>query len=495
MPTPPSSSPSFSLLRRWGVAFNVVVAVLLLAVVVVMLNYLSARHSRRWFCSSGAVYSLSPQTRQLLATLSAQTNTVKVIVYFGREEPLYGAVKSMLSEYETHCSKLAIEYVDYTLQLGRAAVLKTHYKLPAEAKDLVIFDAGGKTRLVYERELYDLDLSQFVTTREARRSTFKGELCFTSALVSVTDSRQFKACLLRGHGEHDFESDDDQMGYAKFVRVLREKNVEVQPLSLLGTNDVPADCQLLVIAGPRTALQAQELERIERHLNQGGRLLALLSYQSRDVDTGLERILTGWGVDVGRNLVMDKKQSQSGQTEALATAEFGKHPIVNPLLGTRLSLLLPRSVSPRAGASQADAARVTELAFTSKDAVAVGSIRNGVGSIERHGPIPLAVAVEKGGIQGVSGDRGSTRLVVVGESLFLGNLAIDYDSNRDFANLAVSWLLDRPQLLGGIGPRPIREYRINMTASEMLAARWILLAGLPGAVLILGGLVWLRRRA
>jgi LPXTG-motif cell wall-anchored protein len=33
-----------------------------------------------------------------------------------------------------------------------------------------------------------------------------------------------------------------------------------------------------------------------------------------------------------------------------------------------------------------------------------------------------------------------------------------------------------------------------MTESQMRKARWILLGGMPGAVLLLGALVWLRRR-
>ena len=495
MSTPPADRPSFSLLRRWGVALNVAVTVVVLTLVMVMVNYLAARHYWRWSWAAGAQPPLSPQSIQLLESISAQSNTIKVIVYFDREQPLFGAIKSLLMEYEQRCPRLAVEYVNYTLQVGRAALVKAEYSLATDVRDLIIFDAGGRRRLVYDRELYDLDLSEFTRTREARRSTFKGELAFSSALLSVSEARQFKACLLQGHGEHDPASEDDQMGYAKFVQVLREKNIQVEPLSLLGTNEVPADGQLLVVAGPRTALATAELEKIERHLARGGRMLALLNFQSREVNTGLERILAAWGVEVGRNLVMDKEQSQSGQVEAVASAQFGSHPIVNPLHGTRLSLVLPRSVSHRGGPQNPDAARVTELVFSGPGAVAVGSIRNGIGSPERQGPVPLAVAVEKGGIQGVSGDFGTTRLVVVGESLFLGNLAIDYDANRDFANLAVSWLLDRPQLLGGVGPRPIREYRIAMTRSQMLAARWILIAGLPGAVVVFGALVWLRRRA
>jgi ABC-type uncharacterized transport system involved in gliding motility auxiliary subunit len=85
--------------------------------------------------------------------------------------------------------------------------------------------------------------------------------------------------------------------------------------------------------------------------------------------------------------------------------------------------------------------------------------------------------------------------VVVGESGFLGNQLIESLANRDFASLSVNWLLDRVMLMGGIGPRPITEYRLMMTREQVRSLRWILLAAIPGGVLLLGVLVWLRRRA
>jgi len=85
-------------------------------------------------------------------------------------------------------------------------------------------------------------------------------------------------------------------------------------------------------------------------------------------------------------------------------------------------------------------------------------------------------------------------MIVVGDSLFLGNLQIDSAANRDFAAAAVNWLLERTQLLTGMGPRPVKEYRIVMTRAQLHQAQWVLLGALPGSVLVLGGLVWLRRR-
>jgi len=111
---------------------------------------------------------------------------------------------------------------------------------------------------------------------------------------------------------------------------------------------------------------------------------------------------------------------------------------------------------------------------------------------DRRGIIPVAVAVERGGLRSVEG--GSTRIVVVGESVFLGNAMLENSINRDFAGNAINWLLDRPKLVG-IAPRPVREYLFQITDAQMQALQWILLAGLPGAALAVGLLVWIRRRA
>ena len=147
--------------------------------------------------------------------------------------------------------------------------------------------------------------------------------------------------------------------------------------------------------------------------------------------------------------------------------------------------MFPHAVRLQAGASRgADTAKIVELAFTTE---------RGKEASRASGAVPLMAAVEKGTIPGVAADTGSTRLVVVGDSLFLVNAMIEFDANRDFVSLAVNWLLDRTQLLA-IGPRPVHEYRISLTQSQMSGARWILMGAMPGVVLLAGLLVWAGRR-
>jgi len=171
-------------------------------------------------------------------------------------------------------------------------------------------------------------------------------------------------------------------------------------------------------------------------------------------------------------------------------ASFSNHPVVNPLIGLQLHLILPRMIAKLAShAPAAETPSVEEIAFTGPKSFLV----NAPG--KPHRAYPLMVAVEKGGVKGVITERGTTRILVAGDSIFLANHQIESAANRDFGIFAANWLLDRPQLVEGIGPRPITEYRLVMTRNQLHGAQWLLLAGMPGAVLLVGGVVWLRRRS
>ncbi|HUL51629.1 MAG TPA: Gldg family protein [Candidatus Nitrosotalea sp.] len=495
MSSEPLITRSFSPSRRWAILLNVVVSCLAMLAVVVMVNYIASQHFKRFHWTRDTRYQLSPLTLRMLGTL---TNNINVIVYFDAQEPLFSSVKELIQEYQLACPRLKVEFVDYVRSPNRAALVKAQYKLnSASDKNLVIFDNGSHTPwVVYEKVLSDYDWAGVMSGgKEVRRTAFKGERYFTSAIVNVSEPKRLKAYFLKGHKEHDPESEDGQSGYARFAQLLQERNISAIPLSLQ-TNEVPSDCQLLVIAGPQTALSQLELENVESYLSRGGRALILLmnTLAGGALNSRLERVLANWGVEVGDDFVYDKSQGNGQPSTVLQVSHFGEHPIVKPLFDAQLGMVVPRSIRRLPSAPQnADTAKVTELALTSESGVAVRNVKSNRGTVEATGAIPLAVAVEKGAIQGVKADRGATRMVIVGDSYSLVNAFIDNLANLDFANLAVNWLLDRSQLMD-IDPKPVLEYKVFVSETNMNRARWVLLGAMPGAVLVLGFLVWLRRR-
>jgi hypothetical protein len=228
-------------------------------------------------------------------------------------------------------------------------------------------------------------------------------------------------------------------------------------------------------------------------------MLALFNFNSANRDTGLERTLAEWGVVVGRNFVLDEEFAVSRDKQDMVVSTFGAHRMVRPLVGSGLYLLRPRTISREKNPGRgADAPQVEEIVFTSQGGRAIENFRpDGSPSPSSDDPIgrmPLMVAVERGGVRNVSAERGATRIVVAGDSIFLANDTIDKVANHEFASHAVNWLLAREELLIGIPPRPMKEYKLTMSRAQMISAQWMLLAGMPGGALLLGGLVWMRRR-
>ena len=494
MASEPQSQSSFSPWRRWSIGLNVLVGILAVLAVVVMVNYLSRDYFLRLQCSARTKIELAPRTLSLLHSI---TNRVRVILYYDKKEPLYTTVKDLLDQYALVNPKISVQTVDYLRDPAAAQKTKTDYKLvSATEKNLVLFDCEGRVLPIDGNALtrYVVEQVPNVKEREYRKkpTEFEGETRFSAALLAVTSPKPLQAFFLQGHREPRLETGGD-IGYLKFVAVLNQNYVAVQPLSLLGTNPVPADCNLLVIAGASDAIAEPELEKIDQYLAQGGRMLVLFSAASISKETGrettgLEKILAKWGVEVGTRVIQDPDNFVFSRHDMKVVLFNQKHPLVNPLLGSGLYVRTPRAVGKlKLGAAAADAPRVEELAFTGPRAVA--------GDSRSPQIFPLIVAVEKGAIQGVLTERGATRIVVAGDSHFLADGWIDSTAgNRDFAGYAINWLLNRAQLLQGIGPRPVTEFKIVMSNSQLQRAQWVLLGALPGGVLMLGGLAWLRRR-
>jgi ABC-2 type transport system permease protein len=487
MATNPKSRPSFSPASRWKIGLDVALRTALVLAVVVMLNYLGAKFFHRFYLSSQTRVALSSRTVNVLRSM---TNVVDVTLYFDRKDEFYPDIVALLNEYRAVNKNISIRTVDFVRDAGAAEKVKAQYKLTGTAdKDLVIFDCGGRVKMVSGDALTQYTLEQVPNEkeREFRRKpiAFFGEKMFTATLLALQNAQPLHAYFLQGHGEPSL-SDSGNFGYQKFGQTLQQNYITVANLELPGDSAIPMDCHLLVIAAPAAVFTETELQKIDQYLAQGGRLLLLFNYSSLKHATGLEPILQRWGINVLADIAQDPN-TITGQD--IKVRAFGQHPVVNSLADLSLQMVLPRPVlKVNLAKPPANAPEVTELALTGSQATL---------AVDRSEPArsySLIAAAEQKPVPGVASPRGTTRLIVAGDSVFLGNYYIEGGGNRDFLNGAVNWLLDRPQLLDGIGPRPVTEFRLLLTKHQQQQLRWLLLGALPGGVLFFGWLVWLVRR-
>ncbi len=506
MPPPDSHPSGFSQGRRWLTTLNLLLATAATLALVVMCNYLAQGHFKRFFWAEATNSKLSPAT---LRVLKALTNDVTVTIFYEHRADVYTMVAALLAEYQqanpAHIHKVDLDYIR-SPEEARNLLGRLH--LAPDRKNFVAFESDGHHQIFAESKLVDYNLNDLLQNREIRRTAFRGEMYFTAAINFLSHPVSQKACFLTGHGERDptDQSQSDGSGCTNLAAILKDELAcDWSTLALTQTDSIPADCNLLIIATrgsqPKAYLSPHELSQIQTYLDHGnGRLLALL-----DNTEGLDRLLAEWNVILANWHVIDRNPAVwSSGGDFLATPAVGKdsgslHPIMSALFWEHLNIhmLAPHPIfRPPDKPRDPGAPTLTAVAATGPMGIQLPGEQPVVtgtnGSPLAPAQYVLIAAIEHNVINGLGG----TRIVVAGDSDFLDDQLIDSAANHTFASQTLDWLLQRPgALVAGVGPRPIKEYQLFMPQSQRRQLGWLFLAAMPGSVLFLGSLVWLRRRS
>lgn len=468
---------------------NSLAVVILAGVLVVMIGFVALRNPLRFDLSERTYYQLSEKTLNLLDALDQAVN---VTVFFQEENDLYFDIENLLEEYQYHNRTISVEWVDPSRDPARMEKLANQYGL-TEAQ-VVVFDIGGKSKVVRQIDLADV---QVVAGRqEPVMTTFKGEQAFSSAIQGLLQGETPVVYFLIGHGEHRITDFDPLSGLSGIRESVLRDNLEVEELVLSGENNVPEDAAALVVAGPASKMSTVEVEMIEEYLNHSGRVMIMLDALK---ETGLEDLLRRWGVALREDIVVDPENTLKGSDVHIR--RYNVHPI-SIRMESITQFILPRSIEPlvvdQESGTAEDRPIVVPLFYTSEKSWSetqfeATTTRFDEGTGDRQGPISLAVAIERGATQKMLDVQiEPSKMVVFGDSDFVSNGSM-VGGNADLFMNALNWLLDREELMA-IAPKRIEEVKLSLSAKQLSGLFWINVAGVPLIAVVIGLVVWSRRR-
>lgn len=378
----------------------------------------------------------SARTRQILAETHGE---VHVTCFLARRAPEFRVVSRLLRGLELTARSMAgvdldVEYVDPRWELGRAVDL---VRTGAEEGSLV-FRRGNRRVVVPVSDIFAGATSNVVSV--GRGGVLGGEAACASALqrLSLPALRE-TVYWTTGHGEASYTSYDPIGGMSDIARDLRRDGYRLGELDLTASTAVPDDCAALVVAGAREPFSKVESARLEGWLRAGGRLLVLAA---AGPNAGVGALLANLGVKVLPFQVVSPR-TLSGSD--VVVRDFAEHAVTRPLIGG--TAVFGGAVALAATSSvQTEGVVYTELART--DASAWGESEPSVrpwtrdATSEPGGPLPLVVAVERGGDVAKEVALRPMRLVVVGDASFVSNgaLALRGNANRDIFLNSLAWL-------------------------------------------------------
>jgi len=444
---------------------QLVLGVLGLAALLVALVIAAYRYNVRFDLSPGSRFTLSDHA---MAVLRGLTQPVHVTGFIRTEDPRNILLKDLLWQAARESTKLTYDIVD----VNRNPAMAAEFQVSSYGSAVV--ESGG------------------------RRVDFTGptEGQLVGALLAVTQPPK-KVYVLAGHGECSITDTDRHRGCSGLGSAIRGEHFEIEELSLFGGRAVPADADILLVAGPTSDPLQAEIGAITAYLDRGGKLLALADPFSAP---RLSELLARYGIRLGDDVVLDpENRLGGGELLSSVVTDLSPQHQVTATLDSPALFSGTRSVEARDDEEKGrGAVRLLRMGprswATADPAVLRGSAPRFVAGRDRNGPITVGVEVtQPAAAEPESGKR--TVIIAYGDSQFVTNRFLEYLGNRDLALNSLNWLARQDALVSARAKTktPGKNFFFVSQAemAEMFRAAVMIQ---PGVFIALGILVFFRRR-
>ncbi|PAX55890.1 GldG family protein [Brunnivagina elsteri] len=458
---------------------NALLATLAVLVILGLINFLGSRYYWRTDLTETKLFSLAPQTQELLKKLP---EPVKVLIFDVTQN---SQDRDLLENYRRQSDKFKFEYIDPQTSYGIA-------------KQFGVKEPGE----VYLENNQIRKLVQVVNPRDRLSETR-----ITNRLQQIISGKTTKVYFLQGHGEYQLTAGENAISQA--VQSLNEKNFVTEPLNLAEKGKIPEDANVVVVASAKRALLDSEVKLLQDYLNGGGNVLLMID---PDTEPKLDPLLNEWGVKLDNRLVVDATGNETLGPAVPIVTQYGNHPITEkfgngisfyrlarsieiiPVNGVQATPLLITKPFPN---SWAESDQKSEKLEFNEGKDRKGPLNLGVAltrKVSTTTPIPPATSTPTPTPTPTPTTNKESRLVVIGNSDFATDRFFQQQLNGDVFLNSVTWLNQQDQQPLSIRPKELKNRRINLSSAQVILLRLSSLLVLPFLGFLSAGLLWWQRR-
>lgn len=446
--------------------------VLVVLAVAVFLQLVAMRRPLQIDVTPDRLYSLAPQTEQILASLGegrpARTGgsdrsavDVEIVAFYQSIDGARQSAQALLSAFADRSPHLSYRVVDPD---SDPALVREH---GVTVMRTVVLLCEDRRRLLLEPD--------------------EGQLAGAIFRIA-TDTRPVAYWLLgQGEARDDLE---ESGGASQLAELLTDSGYAVRPLVLSQRLRLPDDADVVVWAGPKLNPAPDVLALLTGFLGDGG---AMACFFGPDTPSAVRAWTERFNVTQVDDVVVAPNRASALAGVGLRTVTvvdgYGEHPTVRHMRAVTTTFPLVqtlRSVTREMPGVRGEIILLTSSSTWSERDLATrySGNPNFDQSEDRLGPLPFGVALQVAPTDTAAGTPDG-RLVIVGSSGFVTNGNIGLYGNRDLALNIVGWLAQEEDLLGIRGRRKsFQPLLLDDSTKEWLG--WIAVLAWPALV----GLCW-----
>jgi ABC-type uncharacterized transport system involved in gliding motility auxiliary subunit len=456
--------------NKWREGSLLTLLSLIFVAILVGINLIGQRFPWRLDLTAGQRYSISGQSQKIAKRFKQE---VWIRAFFQEGNPTRKKAQFLFEIYGSTNPLIHFQFIDP----DRQPALAQQYGV--RNYGALILESGGKTQSVAVAD----------------------EEGLTNGLWRLMQTQPKKVVFVTGHGEKGLQ-DSQGNGYSLARGILEKENYRAEEVNLLANNGIPKETACLVIADPKKSLFPQEIEDLNKYVQNGGRVILMLEpYQ----DGGLKEWLGTMGLTLQNDIIIDKASRLFGGDYLIPMAgSYGQNPItdkftVTAFFPTARSLAL--SSSPPAGFSYDILVRSSSQSWGETDR---GKLEKGEAVFDAgrdlKGPLNLAVLISVSSQAQRSGQPSNHKdktpqgkVAVFGDSDFADNRYFNVSGNGDLFLNTVNYLTEAEALIA-IRPAKSPVRPLSLSSSQALALFLIPVVLMPILIIGAGFLVWKSRR-
>ena len=454
--------------------YSVVLALIVLAILVAVNVLFSVLPSKftQFDISAAQLYSLTSDTKVVATNLDKDV-TIYWITQAGQESTV---LDKLLDRYQDLSDLITVVKKDPDIY----PTFAQQYTDETVVNNSLVVECGDKSRYISYDDIYQVDTASYYTTGSVSQS-FDGEGQITSAIDYVVSDELPKIYLLSGHGEVALSD--------TFSNELTRSNYEtVEDFSLLNVDEIPADCDALLINAPTSDISDEELTMLRDYVQGGGKLLVLSGPQKEASLTNLDTLLADYDVTVSDGIVVDTDREHYAFTAPyVLMPDIESSDITDPLTEESSHVIVPIAQGLTVGSNGS----VTALLTTSDEAISKAA-GYAMTTYEKEdgdsdGPFTLAVSITDSTAEG--------KIVWVASDYLLDDTYNSYSSgaNLDLVMNGLSWMIGKNDAVS-IRAKSLNNSYLTISSSSATVLKVVMIGVIPVCFLLLGIDEVLRRR-
>lgn len=460
-------------------SYTMVMSVIFIAVVIVINMIVSTIPSKysEIDISSQKLYSIGDETKKMLKDLEKDV-TIYQIAQSGSEDE---NIANLLKKYEDESKHIKVEQKDPVVN----PKFVSQYTSDDLSANSLIVVCGDRNKVIDYNNMYETSMDY--QTYSSQTTGFDGEGQITSAIGYVTSENLPVLYTVEGHGEKGMDS--------SVKEDIEKANMDIKSLNLLTEGSVPDDADCLFIDSPSTDFSSDEKDAIIEYLENGGKAMIFSDYTTEDMPN-FDAILENYGVQRVDGVVFEgDNQHYAMQMPYYLVPTINSTDASSETASAGYYVLVPYAQGIKQLEDVRDTVKIESILTTSDQAYSKTDLNSNTiekedGDVE--GPFDLGVSIT----ESLDDDK-ETQIVYYSTSNLMDSQTNQMVSggNEKLIMESLKWMTDTGESASVSIPSKSLEVSY-LTITDYDAAFWKIctIALIPGIFLVIGFVVWIKRR-